>query len=608
MKLLYLHRTNLVLLVPLFILSSCLLAPEEENFVTVKPEPDLNNMGDVTYSFDGGKFYNLVDTLWASGERLYFRFENGKVLGYEVKLNGESIEERADAVEFTLTTDTRPAGNYRLEITTFVQSGTGSLADKLKAEYYAVTYEIALIVGKDVSFVPKITSIVQKDGTVKLSWTRYPHSDFQAYEIYKYENSSANIYTKYRALKVEDIAVTSIDDSTYVGRIVWYTVRVNRGGKYFESATKQFNISYRPNAQLTDLGGGRVRLSWDQPPFYRNIGSIRLGRYNGTIIENLSPDNLSYEFQEPAIKFGELRDYSITFTGRVSDPGRIEQDRSYYFDDITIGRRLPPHNSIVYNAAEQSYYMILQSQYYSEYPDALYKVDKDLKIIDSVKYNAYVDNVPLVQSADGQRLYAFDYNMIRPVDRNIVSFSEGYRVDRTVALRNQDNVSVSNTNFIVFPSNADVTILNFNTKEIVSRMPGTPKGLHISADGQYVISDSKLYSFNGSTYVHTATLPYTGILYARFLDAATKVLVATDTKVILYDYTTNAETASYEFNTSIYAIPHFNQRSSQYQAGGVFIDINNGTTKTVGVYGAYSTFRLEGEYFFTNSGFALKPY
>lgn len=608
MKLLYLHRTKVALLVPFYVLSSCLLVPEEENFVRVEQAPDLNNIADVAYSFNGNQFYDLTDTLWMSGDPLHFRFENGKVLGYEVKLNGQPIEKRQDSRSFTLTAENRAAGNYRLEIISFIQSGTGSLADKLRTEYYPVTYEIALVIGKDLTFEPRITSIVQENGTVKVSWTRYPYSDFQAYEIYKYENSSANIYTDYRILKVQDVAVTSLEDSTYVGKNVWYRIRVNRGGKYHESATTEFNVSYRPNTRLTDLGGGRVRLSWDQPPFYRNIGAIRLSRYSSTIIDNLSPDNLSYEFQEPIIKFGELRDYYITFTGRVSDPGRIEQDRSFYSDKLTTGWRLPPHNTIVYNAAERSYYMILQSEYYSEYPDALYKVDKDLKLIDSVKHGAYTDGMALLQSADGQHLYAYDNNMIRPVDRNTVNFSEGYRADRYLLLRNKDNVSVSNTNFIVIPSSSDITILNFNTKEVVLRMPGTPEALHISADGQYLISDSKLYNFNGTTYVQTATLPYTGILYARFLDVGTKVLLATQTKVILYDYATLAEAASYEFNTSIYADPHFNQRSGEYQVGVQLININNGITKTVEAYGGYPVFRLEGDYFFTNSGFALKPY
>lgn len=605
MKLLYLHRAKVVLLLPLILLSSCLLFHEEENFVTIEQKPDLENIGDVTYSFNGGEFHSLTDTLWLSTEPVSFKFENGNILGYEVKLNGEQIKKRQDSHSFTIEAGDRPAGNYHLEIITFIKSGTGSLADKLDTEYFNVNYEVTLVIGNDVTFVPTLISVVQKDGTVKLTWTKYSHADFQGYEVYKYENSIANIYSKARVLKVDDINVTSLEDSTYVGGIVWYKIKVNRGGKYHESTTTKFYVPYRLNARLTSLGDGRVRLSWDQPPFHRNISSIRISHFNGTIIESLSPENLSYEFQQ-AIKFGELQDYYVKFTARVSDPGKIPQDQSGYSDRLTIGHRLPPHNSIVYNAAEATYYMIFQSSYYSEYPNALYKVDKDLNIIDSAKHSFFGD-IGLFQSADGQRLYAYRGRTVFPIDRNAVTFSQGYEVGQVFYLENTDNLSVSNTNIGVIPGNKDIAIFDFNTKEIVMRINGTPKGVHISPDGQYFIADTQLYNFNGTTFVQVATLPYTGILYARFYDLDAKVVLATENEVIVYDYLDQAEVASYNFSTSIYADPHFNQLSGEYQAGLRLLNVNNGTTKTIDALAAHS-YRLEGDYVFTNAGFALKPY
>ena len=107
------------------------------------------------------------------------------------------------------------------------------------------------------------------------------------------------------------------------------------------------------------------------------------------------------------------------------------------------------------------------------------------------------------------------------------------------------------------------------------------------------------------------TLPYSNVRYVRFLDNESKLLLATDTNVILYDIIGHAEISSFPQATSLYDTPSYDQSTKKYassQAGSVhLIDIQNGSVKVMPVYQKISRiYQLSGEYLFNNLGFGLK--
>jgi hypothetical protein len=606
---------SIILLYGLFVLlsvsmGSCVLEKEDDNFLDVPKVSDPQYVSNWVYSYDSRQFYPISDTLWLTGyESLYMKPSGGEVYGYEIRMDGQLISSAQSATMYALTAQNLQEGYHRVVVTKFVKTGTGSLADNLKAEYVSYTDEFILAIGT-IDFVPEIESFTQEDGTLRLKWKRYPYADFQGYEIRKYDPSSFTSRV-YRILTVTGRDEVTFNDSTYVGGNVAYILAVNRGGKYVESKSYIVRFNNNDRLQLMPAEGGKLKLSWSVPRFYKNVSSISVRKGTVVLAENLPAGQTSYTIDETPSPFGQLNNYSVTFVAKVDDP-KYTFDQLQVTDNLSIGERTPPYNTLVYNAADKMYYLIYRKQYYNVYPDGFYKLNQNLELVDSARYSVFNDtsfNLAMIASPDGELLYLADNSVLKKVDKNTLSVSESFYIGGYFTLRTlRDNFSVSNNNRIVYIEANNVVALNYSSKQVMLKVP-LQKSAHISSDGMYIINGVSLYHYDGANFVLQTTLPYNNVQYVRFLDGSKRVFIATDSRAVIYDYETDAEVVGYSFTTLDGSYAHLEQLSMNFavrSTGAItLLNLNTGTTKAIPLYeGRYNGdyYMVAGDYLFSNNG------
>ena len=618
------RTASLLILLLSLIFASCLLESEKENSVTIPGTPDPANRAELLYNFnDKEVYYKMSDTVWLSkNDRINFRLVKGHAEGFEILVDDTSIWATTDT-ELPLFSEDLTNGIHKLQFKITVKSGTGSLADKMNKESVTYTQDYVLMVG-EMPFKLVIPDIVQSNGTLKVSWNRYPHKDFQGYEIRKYSADYSINYSEYRSFFIKNQSQTTFEDSTYVGGKVMYRVRVDRGGEYITSNEQMAKIPYKHFLEVTRTSPGKVKLSWMRPPFYKNVKSYQV--YQGYLskVKEVLPSEFSVELDDISL-FGQYETYRMVVVANVDDPGKVYSDRTFNKMDLTVGERVPSMEDLEYSSAADVYYVMAGSGViiYNDYPRGLYKLDKDMNVIDSTKYDLNaISRRNLVISPNGKILYLLTRTSIVPVNLNDLSTLSEFIVndqENGDAFGGDGNdFVVSNNNIILYSGyypygNLNLNILDFNTKTILFAVPDRGPS-HLSANGEYFASVGELnkldmYKYDGTTFQLQTTLPYTEIKYVRFFDNQPRLLIVTYSKVIVYDYLGNSEIASFDFSSPAGSPFDFDQGTQKYsivvEDQLKILEVNNGSIsigeKTFG-YGLF----IKGKYIFANEGFASR--
>lgn len=594
------------------LLTSCILGAEEEQFVEVLSIPDTVYKAELHFSYNERTFYPVKDTVFLDGT-VSLRFANGEVYGYEVLIDGQSILSGNSNSDFKLKQGEREPGNYQLTLIHHAKAGTGSLADKVGAEYATYKNEYILHVGPK-TFQPEITSISVQDGTVQIQWKPYGRGDFQSYSIHKYDNFYSG-GAPYRELVVKEQEQTSLVDSTYVGEWVDYTLTVNNGRKL---STKKFGFyfKYEPQLELNKTAEGRLRLSWHKPPFHKNVRDYSVKKGDELIREGISPETLSVEFEGEAL-FGDLEQYSLLLHAQV-DEAEFHADDIYVTSEaITLGKRTPPFHDILHNSNKNAFYLIHETPYNSPWPDGIYKLDENsLEIIDSVRFDPSSSSYPnLLMSPDGRKLFLLYDFRIQEIDAMNLTLGENFHAGQYFHRYRKDDFAVSNNGFIVYHGEyKTLKVLDFATKNILLATEAAG-ATNISPDGKFFMNGSAVYAFDGNAFIKTDSLPYLGIDYIRILDNEGKVFLATPEKVILYNFLSDTEISSFDFAVPDSNSDHLDLASMIYGAnnatGKHFINVETGVRQEIEVY-RYGSYILEGDVLFDYSvyknGYGLKNY
>jgi hypothetical protein len=318
-----------------FLCASCLLQDESENFVQLEQQADPQYRPTLKYSYSGSAFVPITDTLWMSpSEELYLSFEGSVLYGSKIEINGNTVisesssRHRIQGKDLTI-------GVNRILATQYVKSGTRSLGDIVGAEAAAYVQPLVIIVSNDPPFVPAFTSIEIKDGSLQLQWEPYKRGDFYSYEIRKYDQF-VDSYAAHRDLIITDQQQTSLADNTYAGGFVPYVLRVYRGGTYYSSEIQYVDIPYEPAFRIVPLGGGRSRVSWNQPPFYKGIAAMTLTIGLTELYQGIPADQTSMEIQYD----GHIGNYvyvTLAMRARVENL-IIANDQVSVTEQIVIGK------------------------------------------------------------------------------------------------------------------------------------------------------------------------------------------------------------------------------------------------------------------------------
>lgn len=597
------------------LLSSCILAIEDENFFEVEKIPNPALAAKLNYSYNDHHLYPVKDTVWLEDE-ITLRLVGGKIYGYQVLIDGEPLLSRKNNSSFTIKKGNKELGAYRLTIKQDVKSGTGSLADNLSAEYVPYAEDFVMMIGPN-TFVPQINSVELKDGAVQLNWKPYPRSNFQSYEIKKYYDTfgkPGTYATPYRQLQVLDQHQAFFNDTTYVGGIIWYELEVNIGGNKLSSEKFRVSFDYTPEMKLDKISANRMRLSWKVPPYYQSIKYFTVEQGSEIILDQVPPEDSSIEF-ESNILFGEKKTYWLVLNAKVEEFSIHGPDKKSFSETLTYGEQIPPFKTILYSKPKKAFYLFHTTEYNNPWPDGIYKLDATtLTILDSIapdKGPFYSDS-RLVMSFDGEQLYFMHGAIIQKIESGRLAFGESFHIGKSLdRYRKKDDFGVSNNGFIVHHDyNYQVNILDFESRNILlTARSGSAS--HISADGSCFINGSDMYTYNGVEFIKSGTLPFVDVRYVRFIDSQEKVFIATEEKIILYDIKRNVEYSSFDFKMPLHGIPHLDLESMIYGVRNNweidFINIETGEKPRIEVY-MNGKYILEGNIIFEESGFALKDY
>ena len=72
---------------------------------------------------------------------------------------------------------------YILKVSFFRSTGSGSLADKLESEGFLYSREIVVYFVNEDTMLPKITSVINEKGRLKITWERYSGFGFKNYYV-----------------------------------------------------------------------------------------------------------------------------------------------------------------------------------------------------------------------------------------------------------------------------------------------------------------------------------------------------------------------------------------------------------------------------------------
>jgi hypothetical protein len=538
--------------------SSCVLQKEEENFNNVSKELHPGNKSNIVYSYDNDYVYSpLKDSVWLTNQT-YFELVNGDYYGFEVSVDGMIVVPFQQGNKFSLSASKFSKGIHSLQIKQRVKSGTGSLADKVRAEY--VEYISNHVISTTVStYTPIITNVSYFNGSAKISWNAYTRGDFQSYQIRKFvEGVISDTYQKYT---ITDPRQTSLLDTTYVGGNVYYQMVLNNGGTTL-SSYYYFKNNYYAKPSLT-VSNGVFNLSWNPPAAYNDVKDYTV-YLNSVKYDHIgSTSKPSLDINSSSLLVGGY--YSCTIYANAKGGTDIVPS---YNNGVPVGKPIPYFSDVKHDNQKSSYYLYRPYQY-SNVPEVLYQLDDtNFNVIDSLATPMNEADGKIVISSNNQYHYLLGtHNIIRFHPDNLSKLETSRYSDLVyngiyTSFSSNSNVhGITDNNFLIFKEGGSDSsyVIDMNIKKLISRLKGTG---HLSPDGKYLVTPTALYSFSTNKYVKVASIPYSNIKFMEFWNKnPSQLLIATMSTLIIYDCTNQTELFSYPITYSY--VFHLDQSSNK---------------------------------------------
>jgi hypothetical protein len=414
-------------------------------------------------------------------------------------------------------------GTHQLKISLTVDSGTGSLIDKLGGEQVQVWRTFVVII--DVS--PPATRTVSLDttgGTITVHWNAYTKWNFHYYKVYKGWYADNEFKSVTRTFNSKD--QTSWNDSSYVGGRVQYSVVVNENG-----SPSDVEYNWYPKFRF-NIQNNVATIYWQKCVFYRNIEGQQFklaGQPNSTLAIT---DSTYQTVVLPA--FGHANDWSVTFISK--NQANSFQLASTYYRGTRISSLMPE----VYNPKYNLYYGYMSYSY---------------AVMDSsLNYLGSMPNAPVSLSADGKYMIAYHQNdgptgTFYQVDPVTMQLSNSHSANNIVGYFNVSNIS--NTGLIamytIFDTSVGANVRTWPDLQLIytnslvsinSSFIYAP--LIISSSGQYLLESNKLYHNTGSSFQLVGAINNgSNIKKAVFTDTDNLILGYADGTIVILDTSLN---------------------------------------------------------------------
>jgi len=248
-------------------------------------------------------------------------------------------------------------GTYTLTMVVTTGSNSGSLADLLHSEgfVFSQNWKIHFIRANPPS-ASQIVRIKDTIGTSMITWRKYQGIAFKGYNIFKAADLNGNIWDERLIRTITQPGDTSMFDSTALGGTVYYRVEVVNSGGY---AYSNYYLHETNKSQLkaTWIGGGKVKLTWNQSKFYANFDKyvITDETSSGNVI--YSSDSIgvnSFIFNEGV--FGGTMKFTIRLYGKHSSFSYYDNNNSTA--TVDVGQSFPAFDEFYNTSVNHVAYLL----------------------------------------------------------------------------------------------------------------------------------------------------------------------------------------------------------------------------------------------------------
>ena len=273
-------------------------------------------------------------------------------------MDQEKVSESTDTTgTLYFSFDANSPGEHTLTLVVTTGSNSGSLADLLHAEGFLFTKSWMIIYAHANPPLPcELTGIKDTAGTVKISWTKYDGVAFKEYALLKASDLKGNIWDEHVIQTITDQNVTSVYDSTHVGGLVYYKVRVRNSGGYANSGTYVHETN-KSNLQATWISGNKIKVSWTPCIFYRNFKQYTITdeTFGGDVVYSTDTIGISSFIYDGGV-FGGANKFKISLEAKTDN--YIYNDNNNSTAKVNVGQSFPVFKSFNNNQINNIVYLL----------------------------------------------------------------------------------------------------------------------------------------------------------------------------------------------------------------------------------------------------------
>jgi len=494
-----------LLIILIFFLSCNLFEYEPYSTeLTNVPPPQPNNISiDISGSLDTLNAWDYVT--------INYSIQNDSIQDVNVSLyvDTQLVAQTSNPTYIGFNTESFSDGLYQIRMEFLIPTGSGSLADKLGAEYYSTEKQFPIYIdNRETVYPPELEAISLVNTRPLLKWNEYEYHNFQEYKIYR-KLKDAN--TDSLLLVIKDRNITEYTDSTYLGGNVRYKIELGAKSKILSSNYSDFagNISTLANPAI--IPDNHILLTWSRCDYDSNFDYYEIRK--------------GIEKNEGIISYESLvKIYDIDSTNYVDKNAEFGRPLNYQLflgnknllinsnvKEILLGKECPYYDFISFVPTIRAFclYAVTNGELDTEYNSMLIYEDN----YDIIKLDGFL----IFFSPDGEKAYK---------KKNIWNSSILYQVNPlnidavldTIQIVNKDGRDCGFTQFYV-TNNGLIVLYDLNSSDYVfydvlnkqhfSTIDWNSFDyiISISPNGKYLLNgDGSFYKVDYKTYTKLYTI------------------------------------------------------------------------------------------------------
>ena len=591
------------------LLAGCQYEPDGEFF----KEVDANKVAAPSIGLEDA--YSTISL----NEKTWFNYNvatSRKHLQTEVFFDGEQLsynDYRSDG-SFRLDPLDYEEGEYTLTIRTVTGSGTGSLADKLDAEYIQSerTWNVIIERPKPVD----VKRVFIDSGSIRLEWEAYKPLKLEKFLYYEvsYDEHYGGVVAR-----VENPDITSAYDKSFLFgsrnyQVVVVTEHHTARGNSFEY-TLLSDIVLEVH-ELDDT----LKVQWNQSVLHNNIDEYEVStccnatsysRKNVITVDNrlnqvsfYGPDN---------VKFGGKSEVEL----RVINSHNQNHAAS---KDLSVGKKIEFDQELLYSPYAATYYNAFYrsgSGYNGSSGSLDGKFDANFvqKNTSASHYSRYLTHSPpkYIISPDGKIMYSIGFKVAQldPYTLKEIRSYDTKEITKRSGYSSLGKISVSNDYTLVISGSRPMAIDMRDTTQLL-RFDSFAR-LTLSPDGQFLLAADTLFQRSGQDYVSIAVLDKVQSAQVGFSSLHPHQLIIAEKHFIrTYDCQTLSFSDDFSLpespeNSYYFSIDPFSGLIGAYSQRGEYyyvVDLEKKSVEKIAISSHYNYFLLNG-YLFSSEGFYL---